>query len=64
MYPVALLRLEYVARVVVPAVTVSLSYAVLVVVSALSMCKVEREAGLAADGIVTDWESVSVCVEL
>ena len=38
-YPVFLLRLEYVASTVEPAFTVSLSYAVDVVVSAVSMCR-------------------------
>ena len=50
------------ASVVEPSVTVSLSYAVVVVVSALSMCSQNDSVYVLQPlGIVTDCESVSVC---
>ena len=58
----ALFRFEYVARVVVPAFTVSLSYAVVVVVSAVSMWSQNVNVAAQPAGIVTDCESVSVWV--
>ena len=61
-YPLLLLAFEYDARVVEPAVTVSLSYAVLPV-SAVSMCsQYDRLADVHVLGIVTVWLSESVCV--
>ena len=46
-----------------PTVTVSLSYAVVVVVSALSMCRQNDSVeAVQPAGIVTDCDSVSVCV--
>ena len=69
MYPVPLFRLENVPSVcnTVPAefstCTVSVSNAVVVVVSAVSMCRKNvRVAVVAVDGIVTDCVAVSVCV--
>src|SRR5690348_11461952 len=60
-YPEEALRLEYVARVVPRAATVSLSYAVEVVVSAVSTCSQKlRVAPLHPAGTVTVWASVSV----
>ncbi len=57
-------RLEYVARVVEPIFAVSLSYAVELVVSAVSMCsQKERVARAQPEGTVTLWVSVSVWVE-
>src|SRR4051794_11788924 len=61
-YPDALLRLEYVASVVVPAFTVSLSYCVEVVFSAESMCSQKVSVAAQPAGMVTDWDSVSVWV--
>ncbi len=61
-YPVFLFRFEYVARVVLPALTVSLSYAVVVVVSAVSMCSQNVNVAAHPAGIVTDCVSVSVWV--
>lgn len=56
-------RFEYVASVVLPIFAVSLSYFVEAVVSAVSMCSQKlRVAVLHPEGIVTLWESVSVCV--
>lgn len=58
-----LLRFEYVASVVLPIFAVSLSYAVDVVVSVVSMCSQKvRVAELHPDGMVTLCERVSVCV--
>ena len=48
--------------VVVPSLTVSLSNCVVVVVSAVSMCRKNDNVALHPDGMVTDWDSVSVCV--
>ncbi len=69
-YPVLWFRFEYVASVpsTVPeplsTCTVSLSYAVEVVVSAVSMCSQNEKFALAhVDGMETDCETVSVCVE-
>src|SRR4051812_15019044 len=61
-YPEALLRLEYVASVVAPAFTVSLSYCVEVVVSAESTCSQKEKVAVQPAGMVTDWLSVSVWV--
>ena len=63
MKPVALFRLENVASVVAPALTVSLSNAVVVVVSAVSMCRQKENTTLVHPlGTVTVWDSVSVWV--
>ena len=62
LYPEALLRLEYVATVVEPTFTVSLSYAVEVVVSAESMCSQKVSVAAQPAGMVTDWLIASVCV--
>jgi hypothetical protein len=66
---VAAFRFENVARVVstVPLElstwTFSVSYAVVLVVSAVSMCSQnEKFAFLHVDGMVTVWARVSVCV--
>jgi len=60
-YPEVALRFEYVASVVPRAATVSLSYAVVVVVSAVSTCSQKlRVAPAQPAGMVTVWESVSV----
>jgi len=68
-YPVAWFRLEKVARVerTVPdeflTCTVSVSNAVVVLVSAVSMCRKNVSvAAVAAAGIVTCCSAVSVCV--
>src|SRR4051794_38307177 len=62
LYPEALLRLEYVASVVEPAFTVSLSYWTEVVVSAESTCSQKVSVAAHPAGIVTDWLIASVCV--
>jgi len=62
-YPDARFRFEYVASVVEPSVTVSVSYAVVVVRSELSMCSQNDSVYVLQPlGIVIDWDSVSVCV--
>jgi len=51
--------------VVVPEITctLSVSYAVVVVVSLVATFSQNDSVALVADGIVTDWDSVSVCEE-
>ena len=55
-----MVRFEYVARVVAPAFTVSLSYAVVVVVSALSTWSQNVNLAAQPAGIVTDCVTESV----
>ena len=56
------MRLEKAASVVVPALTVSLSTWVVVLVSAVSMCSQKDRLAWQPAGMVTDWVSVSVWV--
>src|SRR5215813_2792570 len=63
LYPAAWFRFEYVASVLPPTFTVSVSNGVTPVVSAVSMCNQNVNVELVHPaGMVTDWDSVSVCV--
>src|SRR5215467_2282045 len=60
-YPAAWLRFENVPRVVPLTATVTLSKAVVVVVSAVSMCSQKLSVAVQPAGMLTVWATESVC---